>query len=196
MENHDGEEIVKDRKLKAKKRKKRKAVYWALLILLLTFTLSFAFGIGSELVISSSEIYVSIIIVIVIIAISILFDIIGTAAASAVEEPFLAMASKKVKGAKKAVWLVKNNEKVSSICNDVIGDICGIISGAAGAAIAVDLFIAGGIMNILGGVIVSAVIASLTVGGKAIGKKVGISKSRQIIFFVAKVLSIFSKKEK
>ena len=43
-----------------------------------------------------------------------------------------AMSSKKIKGAKKAVSFKKNADKVSSFCNDVIGDICGIISGSAG----------------------------------------------------------------
>ena len=45
------------------------------------------------------------------------------------------MAAHKVRGAREAVWMVRNAEKVSSICNDVVGDICGIISGATGALI-------------------------------------------------------------
>ena len=34
-------------------------------------------------------------------------------------------------------YLVKNADKVSSVLNDVIGDVCGILSGAAGASIVV-----------------------------------------------------------
>ena len=47
------------------------------------------------------------------------------------------MNSRKVKGANVAVKFKKNAEKVSSFCCDVIGDICGVISGGAAAAISV-----------------------------------------------------------
>ena len=45
------------------------------------------------------------------------------------------MASRKVKGASVAVKLKKSADKTSSFCCDVIGDICGVISGAAGTTI-------------------------------------------------------------
>lgn len=195
MDNHqESGEIPQKNK---QKKKKNRAWVWVLKILILTFVLSMSFGFAAEVLISASSTIVAMIIVVVIIFISIIADIVGTAAASANVEPFLAMAARKVKGAKRAVWLVKNNEKVSSICNDVIGDICGIISGAAGAAIAVGLFVNGSngdIMSLIGGIIVSAVIATLTVGGKALGKKIAISNNSKIIFFVARMLSVFGKK--
>ena len=31
--------------------------------------------------------------------------------------------------------LLKNTDKVSSVCCDVIGDVCGIVSGTSGVAI-------------------------------------------------------------
>ena len=73
------------------------------------------------------------------IALGIVFDMIGIAAASGTEREFHSMAAHKVRGAREAVWMLRNAEKVSSICNDVVGDICGIISGATGALIAANL---------------------------------------------------------
>ena len=69
------------------------------------------------------------------IALGIVFDMIGVASTSATEKEFHSMAAHRVRGAREAVWMVRNAEKVSSICNDVVGDICGIISGATGALI-------------------------------------------------------------
>ena len=43
-------------------------------------------------------------------------------------------------------------------------------------------------------VLFSALIAALTVGGKALGKKYAMSNCQNIIFFVARTLSVFSKK--
>jgi hypothetical protein len=50
------------------------------------------------------------------------------------------MASRRMETGKKAVWLISNAEKVGSFCNDLVGDICGVMSGATGAAIAARLF--------------------------------------------------------
>ncbi len=66
---------------------------------------------------------------------NIFFDIIGIAVTTAKEMPFHAMAANKVEEAKYAIKLVKNASQVSNFCNDVIGDISGIISGSLGATI-------------------------------------------------------------
>ena len=70
-----------------------------------------------------------------IILVGILFDIIGTAVAAAEESALNAKAAKKVPGAREGVYLIKNADKVANFCNDVIGDICGTVSGAIGAAL-------------------------------------------------------------
>ena len=51
------------------------------------------------------------------------------------------MASKKVPGAKQAIWLVKNADAVANFCNDVVGDVAGAVTGAAGATVALRLFL-------------------------------------------------------
>lgn len=175
--------------------KKKRQIRWAIIILFLTFFLSGLFSFASEFLIGKSGVVVAFIILFALIFISIIADIIGVAAASCSVEPFLAMASRKIKGAKKAVLLVKHAEKVTSICCDVIGDICGIISGAAVSAIILKLFVSGAsTMEFVATIILSSLVAAITVGGKAIGKKIAIDNSQKIIFFVARVLSIFSKK--
>ena len=85
--------------------------------------------------------------------------------------------------------LLRNAERVSSICNDVVGDICGVISGTAAATISVQIlqhftFSWPQIVSL----IMSSLVAGLTVGGKAIGKRFAIHSSVTIVFFVSKSL--------
>ena len=101
------------------------------------------------------------------------------------------MASQKIKGAKTAVKLKKNASKVSSFCNDVVGDICGIISGSTAAVIAINLANTSNFNSLLITLIVMGIVSSITIGGKAIFKGVAISKSNKILFKFAKIICIF-----
>lgn len=103
------------------------------------------------------------------------------------------MNSRKVKGANIAVKFKKNADKVSSFCCDVIGDICGIISGAAATTIAAILVKDFNFNPLITSLTVAATIASLTIGGKAIGKSFAINKSDIILYEFAKIISIFYK---
>ena len=138
---------------------------------------------------SVSSIAVAFIILLVIIFIGILFDIIGVAVTSADEKPFHSMAARKVPGALEAIRLLRNAEKVGSICNDVVGDICGVISGSASATIAAQV-----LQNFeftwprLASLIMSALVAGLTVGGKAIGKGLAIQSCTTIVHFVGRLI--------
>ena len=108
---------------------------------------------------------------------------------------YTAMASRKIRGAKQAIRLVQNAERVSNVCNDVVGDICGIVSGAMGAAIIGRLVIgATHTETLFYNVFLSALIAAVTVGGKAVGKQIAMQYSKQIVFAAARVLSIFRKR--
>ncbi len=177
------------------KKKKQSWWIWPVKILVITLFLSLAFSVLSELVLGSVGIAVSIVIILALWILGVVSDMIGVAAASASIEPFNAMASRKVRGAREAKFLVKNAEKVSSICNDVVGDICGILSGAAGAAIAVKLTMGiVGSIQILIAASVSAIIAGLTIFGKAVMKKVAIDNSTKVILSVGKFLSLFTKR--
>lgn len=174
--------------------KKRKKNFWPLKVLIITLVLSFAFSLLAQVVLDGTGLAIAIVVVLVFVIASILFDIIGVATTSADIQPFLAMSARKVKGAKMAVKLVKNAEKVSSVCADIIGDICGIVSGACGAVIAVKVALsASGFGEILISVVVAALIAAVTVTGKALGKTIAVKKSNDVVFLVAKVLAVFSK---
>lgn len=194
MKNNSDEKHISPKQQKKdeeKHKKTKKKNLWPLYALLITLVLSFAFSLLSELVLGNANLVVAYLLVIIIIFISIFFDMIGTAATACDIEPFLSMSARKVKGAKMAVKLVKNAEKVSSICADIIGDICGIVSGACGGMIVLMQFVNN--ESIFVSVLFSAVIAALMVSGKALGKTYAISKSNKIVFFVAKALSVFKK---
>ena len=89
----------------------------------------------SENLIKNINVVFAFLILIIIIFIGILFDIIGVAVTAADEPPFHAMSANKQKGSKEAVILIRNADIVSNFCNDVIGDIAGTLSGAAGATL-------------------------------------------------------------
>ena len=173
----------------AQKRERQKTIRWVVTIFLVTIVVSGTISLVSDLIMSGSSMPVAFLILLIIICVGILFDIIGMAVASADEKPFHSMASRKVPGAQEAIQLLRNAERVSSICNDVVGDICGVISGSASATIAAQIianfeFTWPQVISLL----MSALAAGLTVGGKALGKGVAVSSSTVIVHNVGKLL--------
>lgn len=180
---------------KKKEKIKRETVNWKWIrtILIMSFTISFGLSFVAQSTIPNLNLFLGIIVTLLFIFIGILFDIVGVSVTGADEAVFHSMNSRKVKGASVAVMFKKNAEKVSSFCCDVIGDICGIISGAAGTTISLQLANVTGINVLWTSLIVAAVIASLTIGGKAIGKSFAINKSDIILYSFAKIVSNFYK---
>jgi CBS domain containing-hemolysin-like protein len=167
---------------------------WIMIILVWTIMISGTVSLFSDLLLRNVNILVAFVILIFIIFIGIAFDIIGVAVTAGQEMPFHAMASKKIKGAKIAINMIRNADKVSSFCNDVIGDVCGIVSGSVGAIICAKIVFQGPrIMNLLSTAVIGALIASLTVAGKAVGKNYAINNSNDIIFKVSKIIYILKK---
>ena len=173
----------------ASKREKRKQIKWIITIFLVTMVISGTISFLSDILMEGSSMAVAFVILLVIILIGILFDIIGMAVASADEKPFHAMAARKVPGAKAAIRLLRNAERVSSICNDVVGDICGVVSGSASATIAAQILrnFEFSLPQIVG-LSMSALCAGLTVGGKAIGKSFAVNSSTKIVHTVGRIL--------
>ena len=167
---------------------------WIIKAFLLTFFIALFFSGTSNLIVNAFNIYILILLTIIIMLIGILFDMIGTAVLTANEASFHAKSSKKIKGAKETIYLIKNQNMIASICNDVIGDICGIISGSMGAMISIFISEYFDINITLATLLISSIISSLTVGGKAIGKKKAIKNSDNIIFIVGKILYKFKRK--
>lgn len=189
----------KDEKKSIKIELKRKNIVfanykWILEITLIAFIISILFSILSELLIPKANIIISILILIIFILLGIIFDMIGVAVQSSNEAPFHSMNSRKIKGADMAVKLKKNADKTSSFCNDVIGDICGIISGTIGTVIAAKLALTFNFNEFYTILIITAVISALTIGGKALGKTLAINKSNYILYGASKFISNFIKK--
>ncbi|WP_339062495.1 hypothetical protein [Tepidibacillus marianensis] len=167
---------------------------WSFFISIVTLFLSSSFTIVSTIVLSGVNWGIGILVVFIIIFIGVFFDMLGLAAAAAIEKPFHSMASEKINGAKQSIRIVRNADKFSNFCNDVVGDISGIVSGTASAAVVLNL-----ISNLKVGhstllysvvsVVFTATVAALTVGGKAFGKSFAIVNSTQIILFVGKFFS-------
>ena len=183
----DKEDVPKQEKPVKKKKQKKKRIpgwlSWGLSVLFLSFGLTVLFSFLTEISIKGSPVYICVIVLIVLLFLNIGCDMIANAIITCQPDAFHAMASNKIKGAKRAVTLCKNATKLGSVFADVIGDICGIVSGAAGAVLVV--YIAaiadGNIWEIVSSILVSAVIGALTVGGKAIFKHFAMKYNKQIV---------------
>ena len=173
----------------ATKKERNKTIRWVVTIFFITIFVSGTISLLSDEIMSASGMTVAFMILLFIILLGIIFDIVGVAVTSADEKPFHSMAARKVPGAQDAIRLLRNAERVSSICNDVIGDICGVVSGSASATIAAQ------ILNNFEftwpravSLVMSALVAGLTVGGKAIGKTFAMNSCTLIVHSVGKVI--------
>lgn len=173
-----------------RRNKKKSNAGFVLFMVAFSFTLSVAFSYSSAAALKNAHILLAFAILLVFIFIGILFDIIGVAATSSDEKAFHSMAARRVPAAKEGIWLLKNAEKVASMCNDVVGDICGVISGATGATIA-SMLVQLGFSVVLTPLIVTGCIAALTIGGKAMGKSIAINRGPKVVFAAARVLHFF-----
>ena len=181
----------------AAKKERNKTIRWVVTIFLVTIFVSGCISLLSDVVMSFSGIVVAFIILLAIILIGIVFDIVGVAVTSADEKPFHSMAARKVPGAQESIRLLRKAERVSSVCNDVVGDICGVVSGSASATIAAQV-----IANFefswpkIVTLVMSSLVAGLTVGGKAIGKTFAVNSCTDIVYTVGRVLHFLSFKKK
>ena len=162
---------------------------WVIKAFLLTFFLALIISGISNLIVENCGFIVLLIITIVIVLLGIIFDIIGTAVLTANEATFHAKASNKIRGSRESIKLIKNASNIANFCNDIIGDICGIVSGSMGAMIAIYFANKLSVNPTLTALIVSSIISSIMVGGKAIGKNIAVKKSDKIIFRVGKLLN-------
>ena len=170
-----------------------KKTKWLITVLLISFILSLVMSITSEGLIPKVNVFIGIFIILLFIFISIIFDMIGVAITAQEETPFHSMASKKIKGSTHSVKLLKNSDKIASVCNDVVGDVCGVVSGSAGVLVASTISDYFDINKSIVVLITTAIIASLTITGKAYGKTIAINNSKSITEKVGKVLHKFQK---
>jgi len=175
-----------------KKKKNKKFDYkWVITVFTASFLITGLLSFLSNELMDGINIAAAAFILTFFIFIGVLFDIIGLAVATAEEKQFHSMAARKIQSAKYAVKLIRNAERVSNFCSDVISDIAGIMSGATGIAIAAVLFISER-SNIIGTLLITAGIAAVTVGSKAFGKSLAITHSNDIVNIVSKIIYFFA----
>ena len=138
---------------------------WIALIFLVTVLISALMSFVSSNLLEGAGLILSFVVLICIVLTGILFDIIGVAVTACPDAPF---------------------------CNDVIGDICGVISGSAAAVISARvLLLSKSGSEIFITLLLSAVVSGVTVGGKACGKSLAMNSSTAVVRTAAKVLCFF-----
>lgn len=163
---------------------------WVVTIIIWTFFISSFMQMIQAGLMSRVTLLVACLLLFSFIFVGIIFDIVGVAVTAASEVPFHSLASRRVRGAKEAIRLIRNADKVGNFCNDVIGDIAGIISGSATAAIVLMLTAFGdGRHEYILNIVLAGLVAALTVGGKALGKGIAILNCNSIVFAVGKIVS-------
>ncbi|MDE5990279.1 MAG: hypothetical protein K2O95_07915 [Clostridia bacterium] len=194
MDRKIGCKKISKNRAKKEKAKINIAELWVIKITIFTFFGAVICSFISQITTSKSDIIISIMLLSFMILVSIIFDGIGLSVASCSPDDIKKYA-RYPKQYKIAQFLVKNAEKVNNICADVIGDMCGILSGACGASIVVQLN-----LHSNGGhwitIIISSVIAAITVGGKASLKKVAVKNSAEFVFMSARIIGIFITKKR
>lgn len=174
------------------KNKKRKDNVWlrALGLSLWAFLLSILLGSVFESLEVPPELGVPLLLFVV--ALGVITDGLGVASTRAKPEAMNAMASRRVFGAKEALWFLRNASRVSSVLNDVVGDVAATISGAL--AVAVTMSLAGSFKGFafLPAASLGVGIASfLTVGGKALFKNYSLKHSESIVLLLGKAREVW-----
>ncbi len=180
-----------------KKKNNNTLKIWAIKIFFISLILAAAFSVVAEYFTQGLSLFAAFCVLILIVAMGVFSDLVGVAFATCDQKPFISMSAKKVKNAKVCLSLLKKADIVSNFCNDVIGDICGIVSGAAGAAIAIKVYMAGvPFSEYVVSIILSSFIAGATVAGKALGKGYAMKKNKEIVSFIGMIIVFFVKEEK
>ncbi len=173
---------------------------WTVIVTILAFVLSVTITALTEGAENLNNI-VAISVLFLIVVLSILFDIIGVAVSTASEEPFHAMAAKKIGGAKASIKIIRSAQQISSLCNDVIGDTAGIVSGAMTAAVVAKITYGAESFKVMfAELFLTGLVAAVMIGGKAAGKGFAMTNNNMIVFILGKIIyffeSIFTFKKK
>lgn len=193
MDNSDKNTKKKSKQGKNEGRKEsKKKIPWALYVFFLSLLISAAMSFLSGEMLAGAGLTLAFAVLLAFILLGIVFDIIGMAVTAADERPFHSMAAHRTPGAREALRLIRKANQVSSFCNDVVGDICGIVSGSTAAVIVVRLHETFGFESIVTSLAITALTSGLTIGGKAIGKTFAIDKSTAVLCLVGRILHFFS----
>lgn len=172
---------------------RRRGTPWAVKVFFLSIAISAVLSLLSSEVLESAGLILACGVLAFFILLGIVFDIVGVAVTASDERPFHSMAARKVPGAREALRLIRRANQVSSFCNDVVGDICGIVSGTTAAVIVLRLQETFSLASVGTSLAVTALVSGLTIGGKAVGKTFAIEKSTAVLQIVGRVLHVFSR---
>lgn len=166
---------------------------WTVIVIVMSFALSVIFSYITSAAMQSLSVFFAFIILLLIIAVNILFDMIGTAVQSAEEAPFHSLAARKVGGARESISVIRHAPQLANMCCDVIGDIAGIISGATTALIVAELVAIFELKGMLPSLILTGIVGSLTIGGKAMCKGISMQNGNSIVFAVGRMMYFFKR---
>ena len=166
---------------------------WAIKITIITFVLAILFSFLSQIATSSSQLFVPYMVLIFMIFISIITDAIAVSVKSCDVDRLFFLTKGKNFEYEIILKMVCNADKVNNICADVIGDMCGILSGACGATIVAKADNLS--YNYINAICVSSLIVAITVGGKAYMKDIAIHSSEEYLISCIKLLKIFIRKK-
>ena len=185
----DSEGLVLSDRDKNKKKTQKAHDHWPMRVFLMAVALSAVLSFCSSTVLTSASLLATLLVLVVFVGLGIVFDMIGVAVTAADPKPFHSMAAHKEKGGREAIRLLNKANQVSSFCNDVVGDICGIVSGSTAAVIVTELQRNLSVPGILLSIAVTALISGVTIGGKALGKRIAIDDSTSVVYRVARLMN-------
>ena len=180
----------RDKEKNKKKSGTARSNHWVLHVFLMSVLLSAVLSFLSSTALTGAGYVVAVLVLVSFIALGIVFDMVGVAVTAADPRPCHSMAAHKEKGGREAIRLLNNASRVSSFCNDVVGDICGIVSGTTAAVIVTQLQRSFSTTSVLISIGMTALISGLTIGGKALGKTVAISECTDVVHRVAILMSV------
>ncbi|MDF2630610.1 MAG: hypothetical protein K0R39_4441 [Symbiobacteriaceae bacterium] len=155
---------------------------------LLSFVLAAVVNYLGQEALESVPALISMLIILMLITIGISFDILGTSVTAAEVTPLNAMAAKRISGARQAIFLVRNADRVANFANDVVGDVTGAVTGAAGSTVAMQLSVGRDFTDTLISLAIIGLVAGLTVGGKAAGKTFAIEHATDVLVLVGRAI--------
>ena len=177
-----------------KEKTKQEKRQWVVTVVILSFVLSVLMSVLTSLFVDSAGLLVALLALIVLISIGVITDVIGpgghVGGRAAVYCDGLPSGSRARSG---RLRLIRKAERVSSLLNDVVGDIVGVISGSAGSVIALYLA-AMGLPTAVASVLIAAFTSAFMIGGKAAGESIAIEQSANIVLFVGKTMALFERK--
>lgn len=151
---------------------------WAFKVFVLSISLSIIFSLFSQSLLPSLSPFFSIFVIVFFVFVSVIFDMVAVAFTSINKEQLEKY--KNENGYVMAVKLCERADKVASFGGDVVGDICGILSGAGGVSLVVNMNIQDANLNLLVTCLVSSLIAGITIFCKAIMKTYALQNCEQI----------------